>query len=384
MVQKLLCLVQKSHAARRSMRRLVTGNPIMILKSARAMFSPVSLASCTLSALLVAAPALAQSNPLTETPARQVPAAPGGPADSAGAGAGAKTGTDANDAQQAQTTAQDATEIIRSLAPIAGGNPNAPRLRDVDADEGRRRVRVDYSRAVDLTVFFEYDSATLTPQARVQLEPLARALLTPELMPHRFLIAGHTDAVGDAQYNRVLSLQRAITVRTHLIESHGIDPARLVVHGWGFTQLKEPRNPRSGVNRRVEVALIAPPERRSHQAPFTLGAGFDERPPIVVAEEGRRPVFVSVGQGRTTITVGRDNDTHVTVVPHRGIGQHDETWRPLHDPRWRLASDALDDFHALPTPQLRERPLAGGFPRYQLRGNTSYRHGIRDWPDDGQ
>jgi OmpA-OmpF porin, OOP family len=376
------------------MRRVVTGNRTMTVMTACRIFSPVSLVSCAIAALMASAPALSQSNPLTEPPARQAPAVPSGPASPSETGTGAKTGTDANDAQQAHTTAQDATEIIRSLAPVAGGNPNAPRLRDVDADEGRRRVRVDYSRAVDLTVFFEYDSAMLTPQARVQLEPLARALLTPELMPHRFLIAGHTDAVGDAQYNRMLSLQRAITVRTHLIESHGIDPARLVVHGWGFTQLKEPRNPRSGVNRRVEVALIAPPERRSQHAPFILGGRFDERPAVVITEESRLPVTVSIGQGRTTITAGRDNDTHVTVVPHRDtgryeagwayVGRRDQVWRIGSDPRWRLASDALDDFHALPTPQVHERPPTAGLSRYQPRVKTLYRSGTRSWLDDSQ
>jgi OmpA-OmpF porin, OOP family len=356
----------------------------MTTKPAIPMLSPVRFASCALAVLIAASSALAQSNPLTETPAREIPAASAEPAP------GAASGNDANDAQQAQTTAPNSTEIIRSLAPFADGNPNAPRIRDVDADEGRRRVRVDYSRAIDLTVFFEYDSARLTPQARVQLEPLGRALVTPELLPHRFLIAGHTDAAGDAQYNRVLSLQRAITVRTYLIENHGIDPARLVVHGWGFTQLKEPRNPRSGINRRVEVALIAPPERRSWYAPSSPGSRFAEHQPVVIREESGRPVSVIVEQDRTTITTGRDADTHVVVVPHRGLRRYDAgrstacPWEDTPyagcDPRAQLASDALDDFHAAPTLQTRENPLVSSPIRTLRYGNAIREPAPWYWP----
>jgi OmpA-OmpF porin, OOP family len=150
------------------------------------------------------------------------------------------------------------SEIIRSLAPFADGNrvarPRVPRA--VETDRGR--VRVDYGHAIDITVFFDYDSARLTEEASVQLEPLGRALQSRELLPYRFLIAGHTDASGDPEYNLSLSLKRAATVRAYLSETYGVDPLRLIIHGWGQSRLKDPANPFSGINRRVEVALIMP------------------------------------------------------------------------------------------------------------------------------
>ncbi|GEL44817.1 hypothetical protein MEX01_54080 [Methylorubrum extorquens] len=107
-------------------------------------------------------------------------------------------------------------------------------------------------------MFFPYDSAALTPQAQVQLEPLGRALQERALRAHRFLIGGHTDAAGEPGYNRKLSLARARAVRAHLIEVYGIAPERLLTYGWGQSRPKDPVRPLSGLNRRVEVALVAP------------------------------------------------------------------------------------------------------------------------------
>lgn len=223
------------------------------------------LAGLSLLTLVAAAPAMAQGNPLTEQPARS-----GEPPAAANPSAPAR-GEDTE--AQPLAASPSATEIIRSLAPFADGNPNARRaIREIDVEDGKRKVRVDYGRAIDITVFFSYDSARLTAEAKIQLEPLGRALQSRDLLPYRFLIAGHTDAAGDPGYNRNLSLQRALAVRGHLVATYGIDPLRLVVHGWGQTRLKDPANPLSGVNRRVEVALIAPPRRSSWTRPGWGGA----------------------------------------------------------------------------------------------------------------
>jgi OmpA-OmpF porin, OOP family len=321
--------------------------------------------------------AAAQSNPLTSQPG-----APVAPPPVAAPPASEAPQTETSDPQQAQTTQRDATEIIRSLAPIVGGNPNAP-VRDVDADGGKRRVRVDYSRTIDLTVFFEYDSARLTPQARVQLEPLGRALQSKELMPHRFLLAGHTDVVGDSDYNRMLSLQRAMAVRQHLSETFGIDPQRLVVHGWGYTRLKDSKNPRSAVNRRVEVALIAPSGRQSFWR--------DAIDPVMVVGHDH-PVSVLVDGERTTVISGQGPSTHVTVVPHRNQREvlPGDFWPTpsvssrLVDPRSRLRSDDLDDFHGSPTPRDPRhisRHFAWDSPLRQSPVSATYDPVTRSWSD---
>ena len=49
---------------------------------------------------------------------------------------------------------------------------------------------------------------------------------------------------------------RAEAVRDHLVESYGIDPARLEVTGYGEEQLRVPENPEAAANRRVQIFNI--------------------------------------------------------------------------------------------------------------------------------
>ncbi len=241
-------------------------------------------------ALTLVAPA--EANPLTEVPgARVAPEEVPPPRDAEAERA---------EAEEARAVNPGANAIIRSLAPFADGNPGAPaRPLAVAPDDGGPTVRVDPARSVDLTVFFAYDSARLTPEARIQLEPLGEALRARDLAGHGFLIAGHTDASGGLGYNRRLSLARARAVKAHLVEAYGIAPERLRVHGWGPGRPKNPAAPLSRVNRRVEVSLIAP--ARSGALRFV--------PPVA-----------------------------------------EQACAGLADPRLRVALD-LDDFDAAPTPR---------------------------------
>ena len=153
--------------------------------------------------------------------------------------------------------------IIKSLAPIRGQTtgpavPDAARRRVEPGVEGETIIVLpDW--AVDLEVYFDFDSADLTPRAEAQLAALGAALASPALTPFRYLVAGHTDARGDDLHNIDLSLRRARAVRDYLVEAFPIDPHRLKVIGFGEQRLKRPHTPFAAINRRVEVVLIAPP-----------------------------------------------------------------------------------------------------------------------------
>ena len=151
--------------------------------------------------------------------------------------------------------------IIRSLAPIEGSisadrnRPSARRNVHIDGQV----IHLDARYALDMEVYFPFDSANLTVEARKQLYALGRALESSRLRPYRYLIAGHTDAKGSADYNRSLSLQRARAVRVHLVSHFAVDPHRLDVVGFGEDWPKNPSDPVAAVNRRVEVVMIASP-----------------------------------------------------------------------------------------------------------------------------
>lgn len=71
------------------------------------------------------------------------------------------------------------------------------------------------------------------------------------------LIEGHTDSVGNADYNLGLSHRRADSVKSWLV-SQGVDPARLVTSGKGESLPVASNDSASGrqLNRRVEVVIL--------------------------------------------------------------------------------------------------------------------------------
>lgn len=121
--------------------------------------------------------------------------------------------------------------------------------------------------AIDLQVQFAFDSAELLPQGRRQLDQLAIALHDKALLLAGFQLAGHTDKVGDADYNVKLSLARAEAVKAYLNEMHGIAPERLQTLGLGYARLLDPAHPTAALNRRVEVRRLAVPLAMAEPAP---------------------------------------------------------------------------------------------------------------------
>lgn len=104
---------------------------------------------------------------------------------------------------------------------------------------------------------FEFDSDRLTPRAQKQVSELAKALTLDALRSLVFAVQGHTDSVGDRDYNRALSLGRASAVKRYLVaESIAVD--RLVEVGLGedFPLAGFPGD--DARNCRVEIVHLGP------------------------------------------------------------------------------------------------------------------------------
>jgi outer membrane protein OmpA-like peptidoglycan-associated protein len=112
-------------------------------------------------------------------------------------------------------------------------------------------------RTVMLTINFNFDSHTIQPASYPLLNNLAIALTDERLRGSHFEINGHTDITGRLGYNIGLSFMRAGAVMDYLA-AHGVPPQLMQPQGFGPLQLLDPTNPRSGVNRRVEIVAISP------------------------------------------------------------------------------------------------------------------------------
>lgn len=107
---------------------------------------------------------------------------------------------------------------------------------------------------------FEFDKATLTPDAEVTLKALVPLLA--KAGAHPATVEGHTDGKGSDSYNQTLSEKRAQTVRDWLA-AHGALPASTPTRGWGKRHPVAPNTRPDGSddpaarqkNRRVEVVL---------------------------------------------------------------------------------------------------------------------------------
>ncbi|HEY7135154.1 MAG TPA: flagellar motor protein MotB [Acidimicrobiia bacterium] len=111
-------------------------------------------------------------------------------------------------------------------------------------------------------VLFDSGSAQLRPDGQSVLDQLAPAL---NALPEPLSIEGHTDNVpigpgGAYPSNWELSTARATSVLRYLIDSHGLNPARLTAAGYADQRPLVPNTDDAGraTNRRVEIVVIAP------------------------------------------------------------------------------------------------------------------------------
>lgn len=111
--------------------------------------------------------------------------------------------------------------------------------------------------ALDLTIGFDTASDRIRPDAAPTLQKMAAVLGDASLNGHVFLIIGHTDSRGGADYNRALSQRRAASVVAALVNLQ-VPRDRIVPLGMGEDQPRQVdgRAPTDAENRRVQIKLL--------------------------------------------------------------------------------------------------------------------------------
>jgi outer membrane protein OmpA-like peptidoglycan-associated protein len=110
--------------------------------------------------------------------------------------------------------------------------------------------------SVDLQIYFDFDSAAVTPEAVPQLNNLGNALADPELKDSLVTINGHTDAKGTDSYNQKLSERRAETIKRYLVDQFHLSSENLVTIGYGKQKPKNAVDPFASENRRVQIVNL--------------------------------------------------------------------------------------------------------------------------------
>ncbi len=115
----------------------------------------------------------------------------------------------------------------------------------------------DYTPQQSLAINFKTGSATLSTEAKTQLDDIAKQAANAK--GYVIEVAGFTDATGSVERNRRLSQSRADAVVRYLAEEHRIPLRRIITpFGYGESQAIADNATREGreQNRRVEVRVL--------------------------------------------------------------------------------------------------------------------------------
>ena len=145
-------------------------------------------------------------------------------------------------------------------APYAAVELKGDRLegRKLDADEVRRRyadvLAARPPRPRFHTLYFEFDRNALTPESMVEIEKVKTGLAANPA--GEVVVIGHTDRVGNLEFNDRLSLERAEAVRGILLGA-GVPDKAITLVGRGERESAVPTEDEvaEARNRRVEIKL---------------------------------------------------------------------------------------------------------------------------------
>ena len=178
---------------------------------------------------------------------------------------------------------------------------------------------------IDCDTFFEFDRATLRPDAISELDRfMAQLSNTKAIGPIN--VSGHTCDIGSTPYNQGLSERRAKTVSEYLV-GKGIEASRLVTTGKGEL---DPTYPNDGIenrrkNRRVDVEFLS-----EEEVPQETPAVAAETPVTWRREPVKVPPAWIERALRGTIDHKRQVDTYRTAISNTTVvtGERVFTNRP--------------------------------------------------------
>lgn len=177
-------------------------------------------------------------------------------------------------AEQIAPLAGRVTEVEGRVANVDGRvNEMGGRLSGVEGRLGETEAKADRALAtlanlrlqrklvlqLEKGANFGFDSASLSEATRREIDGFLSDVKgdVRETDKMIFLVAGHADATGPAEYNYDLGRRRADGVARHLIIDKGIDPTKVITVSYGESAPIVENTTREGrrKNRRVEILV---------------------------------------------------------------------------------------------------------------------------------
>ncbi|MCK7493705.1 MAG: OmpA family protein [Comamonadaceae bacterium] len=112
-------------------------------------------------------------------------------------------------------------------------------------------ARTQEATSFALQVQFPFNSAQVQPEMYEALDAVGEGIRLAGSQT-RIVVEGHTDGMGAADYNLLLSRRRAEAVKNYLVSRHGVPAANLKVVGKGKFEPLIRDNPLAPENRRVQ------------------------------------------------------------------------------------------------------------------------------------
>lgn len=145
-------------------------------------------------------------------------------------------------------------DCVNYVKPLQPTNPMLPVLVGKPVVDKKINLSAD-----TLFHFDKYKPNDMLPQGRQALNELAQTLMQYSQQGQMHIqLVGHTDRIGNDMYNMNLSLLRAQTVRSYLIE-RGIDAATITATGAGETQ--PVKQCADNTNKQTIIACLQPNRR---------------------------------------------------------------------------------------------------------------------------
>lgn len=148
--------------------------------------------------------------------------------------------------------------VLDALTPKPPGASRSLKVTPDGASPSSATLAATKKASASLLITFETNSAVLQSRSKEQLDVVAAALKNDRLKDFRFDVEGHADPRGTPEGNRLLSQQRAESVRDYLVGTHGVPESRLRPVGKGDVELLNTRDVAAAENRRVTIVTVTP------------------------------------------------------------------------------------------------------------------------------